>query len=188
MKKNVQLLLAGASMFLLFSCNQPMNNEAGKPDHAAEMKSRYNIVNDAFSTGNTAGIDTLVAADVIDHAEDTSMHLPPGPEGLKQMIAMMRAESPDLKSEVKFMAADGDMLIAYGTMSGTNTGPLMGSMPPTNKAWSCEFCDVVKFNSDMKMAEHWGVWDQMKVMKDLGMMPPMDQASGNKPQASGKKK
>ena len=155
----------------LASCNDPYKQRAAAKNKSSEMKARFNALNDAFNSGNTSAIDTLLAADAIDYSEDTSLHLPKGPEGLKQFITMMRQASPDLKSEVKMMVAEDDVLMAYGTLSGTNTGPMMG-MPPTNKAWSSDYVDVIRFNADMKMKEHWGVYDQLKMMKDLGLLAP----------------
>jgi predicted ester cyclase len=87
------------------------------------------------------------------------------------MIVMMHEGSPDMKTEIKAIAVDGNLLIAYGTTKGTNSGPMMG-MPATNKSWSYDFADVIKFDDNMKMSEHWGVYDQFKMMRDLGMIPP----------------
>jgi predicted ester cyclase len=178
MKKGIHIMLCGIAMIIV-ACNQPAGSGADKTeghDKAAEMKSRFMILNDAFNTGNTAAIDTLLSANSEDHMSDTSMPMPKGPAGLKQMIEMMRKGAPDLKSEVKHVAVDGDILIAYGTTTGTHTGEMFG-MPPTNKKWSSDFCDVVKFGSDMKMTDHWGVYDEMKMMKDLGMIPSQPPAA-----------
>jgi predicted ester cyclase len=178
--KKLPLCLALFTLLAFASCNQPAktnsdqaNSEMSKSaekDKGAEMKARFNILNDCFNSGNTSAIDTLLAATAIDHSEDTSMHLPKGPEGLKQFITMFRQASPDLKSEIKIMVAEGDILTAYGTVSGTNSGMMMG-MPATNKKWSADFVDIIKFGSDMKMIEHWGVFDTFKMMRDLGMIP-----------------
>ena len=170
MKKNFCAALCGSAMLLLAACNQTGADKAGGADKAAEMKSKYTALNDAFNSGKTEIIDSLLTPDCVDHSMDTSWHLPQGPAGLKQMIADMRTTAPDLKNEIKHMAVDGDILIAYGTVTGTNTGPMMG-MPATNKKWSSDFCDVVKFNNEMKMTDHWGVYDEMKMMKELGLMP-----------------
>jgi predicted ester cyclase len=139
---------------------------------AAAMKARYTILNDCFNSGNTAAIDTLLSPNSVDHTPDTSMHLPQGAAGLKQFIDMIRTGTPDLKSVISYMAVDSNILITYGTVSGTNTGPMMG-MPATNKHWSADFADVIQFDASMKMTDHWGVFDQMKMMMDCGMMSNM---------------
>jgi predicted ester cyclase len=166
MKNLVFLALAAG---LLTAC-APKPKENPVVDNGPAMKARYTAVNDCFNTGNTAAIDTILAENVIDHSEDTTMHLPKGPAGLKKLIAMYREGETGFKSEIKMMIAEGDVLMAYGTTSGTNTGPMMG-MPATNKAWSADFVDIIRFGPDLKMVEHWGVFDQFKMMKDLGMIP-----------------
>lgn len=190
MKGKINMLLCGSALLLFGACSQPSETTvAGNGnDKAAEMKARFNQVIECFNTGKTEAIDTLLSANAKDHSADTAMHMPDGPAGLKQMIAGMRTGSPDLKTDVKHMAVDGDILLAYGSMSGTNTGPMYG-MPPTNRAWSSTFCDVIKFGSDMKMTDHWGVYDEMKMMKDLGLIPSQPPPSAMaKPAATPEKK
>jgi predicted ester cyclase len=190
MKTKIPVFLVCAALIVLAACNGQMGNksEPGNNDKAAMMKERYRILDKCFSTGNTAAIDTLVIDNVIDHSEDTAMHLPKGKEGLKQLVAMMRQGTPDLTSDIKYMAVDGDILMVYGTMGGTNSGPMQG-MPATNKKWSADYADVIRFDNNMKMAEHWGLYDQVKIMKDLGMMPPPPGAAAmNKPAALPEKK
>ena len=177
MKNILTLMITVIAVLIMAGCNQS-SKMAGNNDKADQMKARFTALNDAFSTGNTAAIDTLLAADAEDHSADPSMNLPKGPAGLKQLIQMYRTSSPDMKSEIKFMAVNDDILIAYGTASGTNTGAMMG-MPATGKSWSADFSDVVKFGSDMKMTDHWGVFDEVKMMKDCGMMPSMPMAPGD---------
>lgn len=171
MKRPIYLSLIIVACMCLTLCNPRTEQKAMVVDNGPAMKARYSAVNTAFNTGNVDAIDTLLAANSVDYSEDTTMHLPKGPAGLKAMVGMVREGSPDLKSEIKMMVAEGDLLMVYGTMAGTNTGPMMG-MPATNKPWSSDFTDIVRFGPDMKMTEHWGVYDQMKMMKDLGLMPP----------------
>lgn len=171
MKRPVYLVLTILACMCMTFCNPKTEEKAMVVDNGPAMKARYTAVNTSFNTGNVDGIDTLLSANSVDYAEDTSMHLPKGPAGLKAMVAMFREGSPDLKAEVTMMVTEGDLLMAYGKMSGTNTGPMMG-MPPSNKPWSFDFMDAVRFDSDMKMSEHWGVYDQLKMMKDLGLIPP----------------
>jgi len=184
MKKKSHLILFAVAFLFLTACNErAAENTAGDDNREEAMKSRFMTLNEAFNTGKLEAIDTLLSANSKDHSADTSMHMPDGPEGLKKTIAMLRTGSPDFKSDIKHVAVDDDILIAYGSMSGTNSGPMYG-MPATNKKWSGNFCDVVKFDKDMKMSEHWGVYDEMKMMKDLGVIPSgPPPAAGSNPAA-----
>jgi len=51
---------------------------------------------EAWGKGNVAAVDEFMAADYVEHPRPST--LPPGTEGLKQLIASYRAAFPDLKS------------------------------------------------------------------------------------------
>ena len=161
-------VLVGTSMCLNFCVQKKEEKPAS--DKSAAMKATFIVLNACYNTGNTEAVDTILSANSIEHPVDTTMTMPKGPGGLKQFIAMMRRGSPDLKTEIRMMAADGDLLWVYGMMSGTNTGDLM-RRPATNKRWSSPYVDIVRFNSEIKIIEHWGVYDQFKMMRDLGTIP-----------------
>ena len=156
--------------FWMYSCTFKTDEKPAVVDNGPAMKARFAALVSALNAGQLDAMDTLMDMNVVDHMEDTSMHLQKGLAGAKQMMKMYLEASPDMKQEIIMMTADDDILIAFGNMHGTNTGPMMG-MPATNKAWSADFCDVVKFGANMKMTEHWGVYDQLKMMKDMGMIP-----------------
>jgi predicted ester cyclase len=54
-------------------------------------------------------------------------------------------------------------------MTGTNSGP-MGGMPASNKPVSVDGIDIIVVK-DGKAVERWGIFDNMKMMQDMGMMP-----------------
>ena len=151
---------------LLISCQQQnMTKDNSAVNKAAMMK-----VYEAFSTGNTDSLGNYVAENAIDHAMDTMITKKQGLAGIKDIIAAYRGAFPDLKFTVKSMATSGDTLLAYVTMTGTNTGMMMG-MPATNKSMEMEGADMVVFK-DGKAVEHWGVEDDLGMLKQLGLMPP----------------
>ena len=61
------------------------------------------------------------------------------------------------------------------TFHGTNTGPLMG-MPSTGKRVNYEAIDICRF-AEGKTVEHWGIVDLLGMMQQLGVVPPLGQAS-----------
>ncbi len=167
MKKflSLSLPLLLLSIFLTSCQQQNMTTDNSSANKATMMK-----IYEAFSTGNTDSLGNYLAENAIDHAMDTMITKKQGAEGLKEMIAAYRTAFPDLKLTVKAMATSGDTLLAYITMSGTNTGMMMG-MPATNKSINIEGADMVVFK-DGKAVEHWGVEDDWGMMKQLGLMPP----------------
>ena len=125
------------------------------------------VQEEAFNQGNLAVIDELVAADYVDH--DLPPGFPDGPEGYKQLVAMYRAAFPDVQMTIEDVIADGDKVALRWTATGTHQGELMG-IPPTNKQVTVTGMDINRLAGG-KIAEHWGNFDQMGMMQQLGVIP-----------------
>ncbi len=59
--------------------------------------------------------------------------MPPGAEGVKQIVDAFRAAFPDLQITIEELVAEGDKVCARSTMRGTHRGVLFG-VAPTGKA------------------------------------------------------
>jgi predicted ester cyclase len=163
------LLVSG--IVCLYSCT-PKTDMAHDGRHAMEEKNKAAMmkVQDAFATGST-NIDEYVAENMVEHTPDPNIKTQ-GREGLKEMITMVHTAYPDGKMEVIKMVADSDYVIAHFRMTGMNSGP-WGTMPATNKSMDVNGVDIVRFENG-KGVEHWGYFEEMKMMTQLGLMPPMD--------------
>lgn len=131
----------------------------------ATTKAVFDMVN----SGNTEGIEDLIAADFIDHQADTSLKST-GIQLFKDELAMYRTTFPDFHQDIAGMATNGDRTYIQLHIKGTNTGP-WGSMPPTGKTIDVMGADVVRF-ANGKIAEHWGYMEELKMMSQLGIWPP----------------
>lgn len=67
--------------------------------------------------------------------------------------------------------AEGDMVAVRGIFGGTNSGPMMG-IPPTGKTCRVPFIAMGKV-VDGKFVERWLNFDEMSMMRQLGLMPGM---------------
>jgi predicted ester cyclase len=76
---------------------------------------------------------------------------------------------PDLHVETVNLIAEGDLLAGQFTMTGTHRGELFG-VPATDKPVRIEGVDIMRFASG-KAVEHWGFWDSMKLLQQLGVAP-----------------
>ena len=85
------------------------------------------------------------------------------------MITMLRTAFPDLHFAIEDLIAEGDTVAGRLTMNGTHTGPLM-SMPPTRRAIRQAHMHFVRFR-DGKAIEHWGLRDDVGMMRQIGLMP-----------------
>ena len=69
------------------------------------------------------------------------------------------------------MVAEGDSVISYNRISGTQTGEFMG-VPATQQHFEISNADICRFTADGMIAEHWGVLDMVGLLRQLGVMPP----------------
>lgn len=133
-------------------------------DAAASVRHFYELVN----SGDIDGFIDLFADDFVEHEAMPGM--PPGREGTRQLFSMMRAAFPDMKWDAQDILVDGDKAVARVQFTGTNNGEFMG-MPATGKSVSVQTIDIVRFGEDGLAREHWGVFDMMSMMQQLGVAP-----------------
>jgi steroid delta-isomerase-like uncharacterized protein len=135
---------------------------------AAGIKKVY----DMFNTGDMSKLSEFVDDNFVEHSPMPGQK--PGLSGLVEAIEMMKKGYPDMKMTIKDITVDctNNKAAVLYTMTGTNTGEMMG-MPPTNKKIEVLGIDYLLFK-DGKATEHWGYFDMETMMKQLGMMPEGD--------------
>ena len=133
-------------------------------DPAASMRRFYETIN----AGEIDGFIDLLTGDFIEHEQMPGM--PTGREGTRQLFKMIAAAFPDMNWEPEDILVDGDKAVARTRFSGTNDGEFMG-MPATGKDVSVPVIDTVRFGDDGLAREHWGVFDMMGLMTQLGALP-----------------
>jgi steroid delta-isomerase-like uncharacterized protein len=133
-------------------------------DHAATMRRIYELI----SAGDIDGFGDLVAEDVIEHEEVPGFEATK--EGVKQVFHMYRAAFPDLRMEPEDIIVSGDKVVARVRATGTHQGEFMG-MSPTGKSADVQLIDIIRFGDDGLVHEHWGLFDALKMMQQLGAIP-----------------
>ena len=133
-------------------------------DHPATIRRMY----DLLSTGDIDGFGDLIADDFIEHEETPGLE--PTKEGVKQFFHMYRAAFPDLRMEPQDVVASGDKVVARARATGTNQGEFVG-MPATGKSVDVQLIDIIRFGDDGLAREHWGVFDALGMMQQLGAIP-----------------
>jgi steroid delta-isomerase-like uncharacterized protein len=79
---------------------------------------------EAWGKGNLAAVAEFMATDYVAHHVPSG--LPPGAEGLKQLIAAYRRAFPDLKSNLNDIFGQGDRVAFRWSVSGTHLGDWFG--------------------------------------------------------------
>ena len=105
---------------------------------------------------------------VVDHQLPPEM--PNGKEGAAAFFNMMFSSTPDMKFEILDVLVAGNRVAIRSRVTGTQTGPFM-EMPATGKPFDVEGIDIVDVNDDMKVVEHWGIFDFLGMMQQVGLIP-----------------
>ena len=133
-------------------------------DHAATVRRFYELL----SAGDIEGFGGLLADDFVEHEETPG--LAPTKAGVLDFFRMQRAAFPDMDLAPQDVLASGDKVVVRARMTGTHDGELMG-MPPTGKRVDVQLIDIIRFGDDGLAHEHWGVFDLMAMMEQLGAIP-----------------
>jgi len=104
-----------------------------------------------------------------------SHDLPSDPAELKRFIDGFHSAFPDGQITVEQMIAEGDTVALRATFHGTQTGKFQ-DIPPTGKAVTVPAQDMYRV-VEGKIVEHWGGPSQLRLLQQLGVLPPMGQTS-----------
>lgn len=121
-----------------------------------------------YSKGDLELANELVHPDFVDY-EPAHPDLPSGPESVKQTVGHLRSVFGDLRFEVEDEIAEGDKVVQLVTMSGRQTGPLMGR-EPTGKEFAVRHVYIWRIADD-KIVEHRGSRDDLGLLGQLGLLP-----------------
>ena len=133
-------------------------------DHAAAMTRLYDLIN----AGDIDGFGELLAEDFVEHEELPGLE--PSKEGVKNLFHMYRAAFPDLRLETQDVLVSGDKAVARVRATGTHQGEFLG-MAATGKSVDVQLIDITRFGDDGLAREHWGVFDALALMQQLGAFP-----------------
>ena len=132
--------------------------------HEATMRRLYELIN----AGDIDGFGEHLAADFVEH--DQTPGSGPAREEVMQLFRMYRAAFPDLRFDPEDVLASGDKVVARVRATGTHRGELMG-IPATGRSVDVQLIDITRFGDDGLAREHWGVFDALGMMQQLGAIP-----------------
>ncbi|MCH2676053.1 MAG: ester cyclase [Chloroflexota bacterium] len=132
-----------------------------------QNKAVFEKLMSALNAKDMATMESLIADDFVDN--DAMPGMAPGRQGMIDMMGMFVGAFPDLNVVVEHWVAEGDLVVGVMTTKGTQTGEFMG-MPASGKKFSVREMHMVRV-ANGKMAEHWGLSNEMSMMQQLGLMP-----------------
>jgi predicted ester cyclase len=125
------------------------------------------IWEEIFPAGDAEALGAVIAPEGIDHGARPGE--PQGLEGAIRSMHWLRSVFSDQRWEIRNVVGEGDMVVVHATHRARHTGELMG-IPPTGREVAYDYVHIVRFR-DGKVVEHWGVRDDMTLMRQLGVLP-----------------
>jgi predicted ester cyclase len=133
-----------------------------------ELKAKARrIWEELFPRVDLNGLSDVIAEDSIDHSARPDE--PRGLAGVQETMLWLGRVFSDQRWEIRQVISEGDLVVVYCTLHGRHTGDLMG-IRPTNREIAVDYVHILRF-SDGKAVEHWGVRDDLALMRQLGALP-----------------
>ena len=136
-------------------------------ERVAAMRRLYELIN----AGDIDGFGDQLADGFIEHEAAPGME--PTKEGVKQLFRMYRASFPDLRMDVEEVLPSGDKVVGRIRATGTHTGEAFMGLPASGKSVDVQLIDITRFDDEGLAREHWGVFDALSMMQQLGAIPAM---------------
>ncbi len=136
-------------------------------ERVAAMRHLYELIN----AGDIDGFGNQLADGFVEHDEAPGME--PTKEGVKQLFRTYRASFPDLRMNLEEVLPSGDKVVGRIRATGTHTGEAFMGLPAGGKSVDVQLIDITRFDEDGLAHEHWGVFDALSMMQQLGAIPAM---------------
>lgn len=125
----------------------------------------HRLASDALAAGDLDAFEDLFAQDFVDHSTGET-----GAAALRTSVAALLAAFSGIRFTITHSVADGNLLAGRGHITGTHTGPF-ATVPPTGVVIDVEAIDVVRLDTDGRVAERWGGIDRFALLTQLGAIP-----------------
>ena len=158
-KTSAMLLLA--AMLVTSGC------AAGPEARNKEVARR--VVTEILSGGNFELANELYAPDFVNHGQTRDADLAEDQAAARGW----KAAFPDLVMTADKLVAEGDLVTVLWSARGTNTGAGNG-LPATGKALTGRGITIWRI-VDGRITEEWSAFDQLSIMQQLGLIPPLGQ-------------
>jgi steroid delta-isomerase-like uncharacterized protein len=121
-----------------------------------------------WNKGNVAVVDELIDANCVYHIDPQPTDVR---EYWRQGVATFRAAFSDAHITNEDMVAEGDKVVTRWTWRMKHTGEWMG-IAATGKQLELKGISIHRI-VDGKIVEDWAVGDELGMMRQLGVIPPL---------------
>ena len=120
--------------------------------------------------GNLDALDEFVAEDYLDHSPPPFPGLAHGREGVKQAFRLFWEATPGTH-EIEDQIAESDKVVTRLTARGVHKGDLPG-IPATGNPLTMT-ATVIHRIENGRLAEKWSDKDELGLLQQLGVIPPL---------------
>jgi steroid delta-isomerase-like uncharacterized protein len=131
------------------------------------------LFEEVWNQGNLAAIDELFAPSYIRY--DPAAPEAKGLAGFKQLVVMLRTAFPDLHFTLEEVIAEDDKVMTRALLRGTHRGEYLG-IAPTGKPVAVMGMVVLRI-AQGKFQEGWLMMDNLGLLQQLGVVPPVGQGT-----------
>jgi predicted SnoaL-like aldol condensation-catalyzing enzyme len=121
------------------------------------------LINSVFINHDLSGLDDIMRDDYIQHNDIAAQ----GKAGFVALFKQTFKAIPDFKYHINRLVAEGDIVVAYVTVTGTHTGGEWLNVPPRAGKLHFDAVDIFRVK-DGKISEHWDVADRLALFSQLG--------------------
>jgi predicted ester cyclase len=140
-------------------------------DNTKRLVERY--FEELFNQRDLEHVAEIVAAEYTEHAVAPFGQEEPGrvdgPAHLRQTVAWLTEQYPDLHMTVEAVVAEDALVVARVVSEGTNLGKLNHVLPPTGKRFVARQSHWFRVE-DARLAEHWATREDLPAMIQLGVI------------------
>ena len=126
------------------------------------------LANDVFSKGDLKVFDEIFADRYVNHNIPVP-GIPGTKAGFRELVVATRKAFPDVRVQVEDVVAEGDYVVFRDTVKATSRGEFFG-VPPNGKPLDWTEIHFLKI-ADGKIVEHWTNFDQVRILRQLGVIP-----------------
>jgi steroid delta-isomerase-like uncharacterized protein len=137
----------------------------GATDGASPEELVRGLFERVFNGGDLDAIEEFVTPDHRNH-DPTARPVPPGPQGVRELVEDLREAFPDLRYEIEEIFSAGDRVAHRWTLSGTQRGEIL-DIAPTGKRVEVSGIEINRIDRG-KIADSWtisdlrGLWQQLR--------------------------
>jgi len=121
---------------------------------------------EAINSGDLSCLIDCVTDDFVDHG--SPMPIPPGPAGYTQILTFVH-QVLRIRYEMKDLFATGDRIVVRAVASGVGVAEFHGP-DAAGREYRMTTLHIYRTEGD-RLAEHWGVRDELGAMRRMGALP-----------------